>query len=128
MRMPRVFDFGGQWHFITELIYRTGKQTLGGHKQTLCASEAHWNPPKKDTLYPREKEKSQQASRRQIVFRIKPYTYQRHSEGSNNLVHTREAETPQRLSQTCLYVYAEVGVSSETSRGTGLSGCMTCVM
>ena len=104
--------------------YRTyiglGKQTLGGHKQTLCASEAHWNPPKKDTLYPRENEKSQQASRRQIVFRIKPYTYQRHSEGSNKTLCTPGGRDPTETEpDLSLSVYAEVGVSSEASRGTG---------
>ena len=43
-----------------------------------------WITPEKDTLRPRAKENPQQDGRRgETVFRIKPHTCQRHSEGSN---------------------------------------------
>ena len=43
-----------------------------------------WSPPKKDIPYSKAKEKPQQDARRgEIVFRIKPRTWQRHLEGSN---------------------------------------------
>ena len=49
-----------------------------------------WIPPKKDNPCPREKEKPQKDGRRgEIMFRIKPHTHQRCSEGFNKLVHTR---------------------------------------
>ena len=46
-----------------------------------------WIPPKKYTPCPRAKEKPQQDSRRrEITFRIKPHTFQRHSEGSDQIL------------------------------------------
>ena len=56
----------------------------------------YWVPPKKDTPHPSAREKPQQDSRKgEIVFRIKPYTYQRNSECSNKTLCNQE--TPQRL-------------------------------
>jgi len=46
------------------------------------------DPTKKYTLCPKAKEKPQQDSRRgKIVFRIKPHTHQRCSEGSNKTLY-----------------------------------------
>ena len=43
-----------------------------------------WIPPKKDTPYPRAKEKPPKDGRRgKIMFRVKPHTLQRYLEGSN---------------------------------------------
>ena len=73
-----------------------------------------------DTPWP-SAEKSQQDSRRgKIVFRLKPHTYQRHSEVSNKPC--AHQETPQRLSQNCVSVSpVEVQVSSGLPQGQGLS-------
>ena len=58
---------------------------------------------KKDTPYPRAKEKPQQDDQRgKITFRIKPHTCQRHTEGSNKPCAHQDPETPQRLSQNCV--------------------------
>ena len=52
------------------------------------STEECWIPPKKDTPHPRAKEKPQQDARRaEIVFRIKPHTHQRCSEGSNKTLY-----------------------------------------
>ena len=65
-----------------------------------------WIPPKKDTSCPRAKEEPQQDSRRgKIMFRIKPHSHQKHSEGSNKFCVHQDPETSQRLSQTCLWVF-----------------------
>ena len=73
--------------------------------------------------YPSAKEKPQEDGRRsEITFRIKPHTHQRRLEVSNKkpCVH-QDPETPQRLSQTCLWVSPmEAWVSSGLSRGQGL--------
>ena len=81
-----------------------------------------WIPPKKDTPHPRAKERLQQDGRRgEIMFRIKPLTHQRHSEGSNKTCVHQDPETPQRLSQNCVWVSpAEVRVSSGLPQGQGL--------
>ena len=64
-----------------------------------------WIPPKKDTPHPTEKEKPQQDGRRgNFTFRIKPYTRQRHLEGSNKPCVHQDSKTPQRLSQNCLSI------------------------
>ena len=69
------------------------------------------NPPKKDTLRPKAKEKLQQDGRRgTIAFKIKPHTHQRSLESTNKNSCTQEpgkgAVTPnKRLSQTCLWVF-----------------------
>ena len=47
-----------------------------------------WIPPKKDTPCSRAKEKPQQDGRDKTVFRIKPHTHQRCSEGSNKALCT----------------------------------------
>ena len=37
-RIPRKFDFGGQWDLITELPQDWGNRLLEGTDKTLCAS------------------------------------------------------------------------------------------
>ena len=60
------------------------------------STEECWIPPKKDTPHPRAKEKPQQGGRRaEIVFRIKPHTHQRCSEGSNK-PHEHQDPEPHR--------------------------------
>ena len=60
-----------------------------------------WIPAKKDIPHPRTKKKPQQDGKSgEIMFRIKPHTHQRHSEGSNKPC--EHQETPQRLSQNCV--------------------------
>ena len=58
-----------------------------------------------ESPHPRAKEKSQQDGRRgEITFRIKPHTCQRCSEGPNMPCSHQDPETPQRLSQNCVWV------------------------
>ena len=80
------------------------------------------DPTQKSTPHPKAKEKPQQGGRRgEIAFRIKPYTCQRHSEGSNKTCAHQNPETPQRLSQNCVWVFpTEVQVSSGLPQGQGL--------
>ena len=87
-------------------------------------TEECWIPPEKDTPPPRVKEKPQQDGRRgKIEFRIKPHICQRCSEGSNKPYVHQDPETPQRLSQNCVWVSPEeVRVSSGLLQGRG-SGC-----
>ena len=60
-----------------------------------------WIPPKRDTLCPKAKEKPQKDGRRgEITSSIKPHTYQRHSEGPNEIL--CHQENPQRQRETCL--------------------------
>jgi len=77
------------------------------------------DPPKKDTPRPRAKEKPQQDSERgETVFRIKPLTHQRHSEGSNKPCAHQDPETPQSLSQNCVSLSPrKVQVSSGLPQG-----------
>jgi len=57
-------------------------------------TEECWIPPKKDTPHPRAKEKPQEDGRRgKIVFKIKPHTHQRRSEGSNKPCAHEDPET-----------------------------------
>ena len=81
-----------------------------------------WIPPEKDSGHPRAKEKTQQdGRRRQITFRIKPHTCQRHSEGSNKPCAHQDPDTPQRLSQNCVWGSAvELQVSNGLLQGQGL--------
>ena len=76
---------------------------------------------KKDTPHPRAKKKPQQDGRRgNITFRIIPHIHQRCSEGSNKCVN-QDQETPQRLSQNCVWVSpAKVWMSSGLLHGQGL--------
>ena len=78
-----------------------------------------WVPPKKYTPYQRAKKKPQKDSRRgKITFRIKPYTCQRHFEGSNKPCVHQDPETPQTLSQNCVWVSPEgVWISSGLLQG-----------
>ena len=58
--------------------------------------------PKKDTPHPRAMENPQQDDKRgEIMFRIKPHTQQRHSEGPNKPCAHQDPEIPQRPSQIC---------------------------
>ena len=64
------------------------------------------DPTKKDTPYPRAKEKLQKNGRRgEIMFRIKPHTHWRCSEDSNKTLHApwdpTETEPDQCLSVSC---------------------------
>ena len=59
---------------------RTPKLQLAAEQQSTGEC---WIPPEKDTPSPRAKEKPQQDGRRgKTVFKIKPHTFQRYSEGS----------------------------------------------
>ena len=84
-----------------------------------------WIPPKKDTSCPRAKEKPQQDRRKgKNTFRIKPYTYQRCSEGSNKTLCAPgdPTETDPNLPLRVWVSPAEVWVSSGLPQGQGL--CM----
>ena len=79
---------------------RTSKSQLAAEQPSTGECQI---PPKKDTLCPRAKEKAQKDCwRGKITFRIKPYTRQRRSEGSNKPCVHQDPETPQRLSQNCV--------------------------
>ena len=55
------------------------------------------------------------------MFRVKPHTRQRCSEGSNISCVHQDAETPQRLRQNCVWVsHEEIWVSSGLLQGKGL--------
>ena len=75
-----------------------------------------------DTPWPRSKEYPQQDGRRgKFKFGIKPYSWQRRSEGSNKLCVHQEPGTPQRLRQTNIWKPPmEVSVSSGLPQGQGL--------
>ena len=104
-----------------ELIFSCENSKIITHCWTRLTGEC-WMPPKKDTPHPRAKENPQQDYRRgEIIFRIKPHTPQRHSEGSNNPCAPQGPDTPQRLSQNCVWVSpAEVWISSGLPEGQGL--------
>ena len=77
---------------------------------------------KKNTPHPRAKDKPQQdgARRGKIAFRIKLLTFQRHSKGSNKPCVLQDPETPQRLSQNCVWVSpAKVWSAMACHRGRG---------
>ena len=80
---------------------------------------------KKDTLHPRAKEKALQGGRRgEIMFRIKPHTLQRCSEGSNKPCVQQDPETAQRLNQTvfeCLLQRYGSAVACRRGKGSGCS-------
>ena len=62
-------------------------------------------PPKKRYPISMAKEKPQQDGRRgEFTFRIKPHTLHRCSEGSNKPCVHHDPETPQRLSQNCVWM------------------------
>ena len=62
------------------------------------------------------------------MFRIKPHTRQRLSEGSNRPCAHQDPETPQGLSQSCVWVCpVEVRVSRGLLRGQGLGVQQTWV-
>ena len=75
-----------------------------------------------DIPCPGAKEKPQQdGKRRETAFRIKPYTRQGCSEGSNIPCVHHDPETPQRLRQNCVWVSPEeMWVGSGLLRGLGL--------
>ena len=105
----------------SELIFSCENSKIITHCWTRLTGEC-WMPPKKDTPHPRAKENPQQDYRRgEIIFRIKPHTPQRHSEGSNKPCAPQDPDTPQRLSQNCVWVSpAEVWISSGLPEGQGL--------
>ena len=86
------------------------------------STEECWIPSKKYTPHPRAKKKPQQDGRRgDTTFRIIPHICQRCSEGSNKPCVNQDQETPQRLSQNCIWVSpAKVQVSSGLLQGQGL--------
>ena len=63
-----------------------------------------WSPPKKDTLCPKAEKPQQDGRRGEITFRIKPHTHQSIQKAQTKHVH-QGLETPERLSQTCLWVF-----------------------
>ena len=89
-------------HVCSSSLVRTPKLQLIA-EQSLTGE--CWVLPRKDTPCPRAKEKPEQGGRRgKIVFRIKSHTCQRCSEGSNKPCVHQDPETPQRLSQNCVWV------------------------
>ena len=81
------------------------------------------DPTKKDTPHPGAKEKPQQDGRgSEITFRIKPCTYQRHSEGSNKPLCEPggPTETEPDLPLSVCVSPVEVWVSSGLSHLQGL--------
>ena len=86
-------------------------------------------PPREAAPHPRVKGKPQQDGRRgKIMFRIKPHTRQRLSEGSNRPCAHQDPETPQGLSQSCVWVCpVDVRVSRGLLRGQGLGVQQTWV-
>ena len=90
-----------------------------------------WIPPKKDTPYPRAKEKPQQDGRRaEITFIIKSHTCQRRSEGSNKTLcapgcrHPRDGARP---SFECLSVSCGGTGQQWLAAGAGALGAATWV-
>ena len=82
-----------------------------------------WITPKKDTPCPRAKEKPQKDGRRgEIMFTIKPHTWQRCLEAQTKLCVHQDPETPQRQSQTCLSLLWRYRSAVACYRGRG-SGC-----
>ena len=87
-----------------------------------------WIPPQKDTPHPRAKEKPQQDSRRgEIAFRIKPFTHQRHSVGSNKPPAHQDPEAPQKMSQNCVSVSCGGTGQQWPTPGTGALGAANWV-
>ena len=79
---------------------------------------------KKDTPCPSTKVKPQQDGRRgEIAFKIKTYTGQRGSEGSNKPVHTR-TQRPYRNLELCLSVCCGGMGQQWTAAGTGALGAV----
>ena len=74
---------------------------LNNYPQDIC-----WIPPKKDTPRPRAKEKLQQNGRRgKIAFRMKPIPTRDARRAHTKPCAHQDPETPQRLSQTCPWVF-----------------------
>ena len=74
-------------------------------------------------LFPTAKEKPQQDSGRgEFVFRIKPLTHQRCSEGSNNPCEHQNLETPQRQPELCLSVSCEGAIQQWPATRAGPLG------
>ena len=71
-------------------------------------------------MHPRAKEKPQQGGRRgKIMFRIKPHTRQRCSEGANKPCVHQDPETTQRLRQNYVCVSYRGTGQQWTASGTG---------
>ena len=95
---------------------RTPKKLQLTTKQPLTGE--WWIPPKKDSPHPREKEKPQQDGwRGKIMFRIKPCTRQRHSEGSDKTMCAPETRDSTRDSARPAFEQRSV-----SCRGTVNSG------
>ena len=74
-----------------------------------------------DTPCPRSEKLQQDGRRGECMFRIKPHSHQRHSEGSNKPWAHQDAETPQRLKQNSIWASpVEVWVSTGLPQGQGL--------
>ena len=59
------------------------------------------------------------------MFRIKPHTRQRRSEGSDKPCVHQDPETPQRLSQNCVLSVSCVGMGQQgTATGAGALGAI----
>ena len=90
-----------------------------------------WSPPKKDTLCPKAEKPQQDGRRGEITFRIKPHTHQSIQKAQTKHVH-QGLETPERLSQTCLWVFECLlwrnwsAVDFCEDRGSGCSRLLLC--
>ena len=74
------------------------------------------------------KEKPQQnGGRGKIMFGIKPHTRQRCLEGSNKTCVHQDPETPQRLSQTCVWLSCGGTGQKWPAAGAGVLGTATWV-
>ena len=99
--------------------FQTYNSLLNNHQQENVGSHQKRIPRVQGQRRPQ-----QDGRRGKIMFRIKPYTRQRHLEDSNPCVHQ---EIPQRLSQTCLWVSEcllwrhRSAVACQRGRGSGCS-------
>ena len=136
MRLSPILYKGGKYnrelHTLTKATQlESGKAYIPIHsiptqKGSRCwssscmALEGLWG----DIPCPEAKEKPQQDGRRgKFTFRIKPHTCQRRSETSNKPHVHQDPETPQGLSQNCVWVSPEeVWASSGLPQRQG-SGC-----
>ena len=97
-------------HLYFQIIYITKLKVfdwLHSHTYILSKFKSIWallDWPCRDTPHPRTKEKPQQDGRRgKFMFRIKPHSRQRRSEGSNKPCVHHDPGTPQRLIQNCVW-------------------------
>ena len=83
-----------------------------------------WIPPKRDTPYPREKEKPQQDGRRgKTTFRIKPHTRQRCLRGLKQTLGTSgPRDTTETETELCLSVSCRGTGQQRPATGAGALG------